>query len=337
MRSMTAHPLEVSLVGTAATPESRPASAWPEQIPDPPRPGSSSGTLAGYTSWLSGAAEVLRRRVEANGAELERLAAEWDHVIRNLQRLRPEEISAVAEAHARLREAIAADRALHQLVELQRGQVAGWAEALGGPPGDPALVGRLLECATAERAQVTEEMFELTVEAIAGAVLDLEVVRREALREPERAAVGLFEVGRRLTGVAEDLRERARAADLRPAPGEPLPAALRRCAQVLGTRLRATVVWSGPETVGAGAAAALPPVVEECLRHLATTPGTEVEVAVTVAPGGGVVLRITSPGRGLLPAEDEPWLVRSRARAALAGGRLVCGPRGPGSLLELHL
>ncbi|HEY0410754.1 MAG TPA: hypothetical protein VGE42_10855, partial [Candidatus Dormibacteraeota bacterium] len=67
---MTAHPLEVSLVGTAATPESRPASAWPEQIPDPPRPGSSSGTLAGYTSWLSGAAEVLRRRVEANGAEL---------------------------------------------------------------------------------------------------------------------------------------------------------------------------------------------------------------------------------------------------------------------------
>jgi hypothetical protein len=328
---------EVSLVGTAAPPEPRPASAWPEQIPDPPRPGSSAGTLAGYTSWLSGAAEVLRRRVVANSAELERHAAEWAHVIRNLQRLRPEEIGAVAEAHARLREAIAADRALHQLVELQRGQVAGWAEALGSPPGDPAVVERLLDCATADRARVTEEMFELTVEAIAGAVLDLEVVRREALREPERAAVGLFEVGRRLTGVAEDLRERARAADLRPVPGEPVPAALRRCAQVLGARLRATVVWSGPETVGAGAAAALPPVVEECLRHLARTPGTEVEVAVTVARGGAVALRITSPGRGLLAAEDEPWLVRSRARAALAGGRLVCGPGGGGSLLELHL
>ncbi|HEY2703924.1 MAG TPA: hypothetical protein VGL20_09560 [Candidatus Dormibacteraeota bacterium] len=332
---MTAVPPEVTLVGAAA--ETRPAPAWPEGIPAPPRPGGESGTLAGYASWLSGVAEVLRRRVDTNAAELERLAAEWNHVLRNLQRLRPEEISAVVEAQARVREVIAADGALHQLIELQRREVAGWAEALGGPRTDAELVGRLLDGATAERAQVTTEMFEVTAEAITGVVLDLEVVRREALREPERAAVGLFEVGRRLTGVAEDLRERARAADLRPAPGESLPAALRRCAQALGTRLRATVVWRGSETVGAAAAAALPPVVEECLRHLAATPGTEAEVVVSVSDGGGVLLRVTTPGDGLLPGGDERWLERARARAALAGGRLLCGPAGDGSLMELHL
>jgi hypothetical protein len=332
---VTAFPPEVSLRGTAA--ETRPAAALPEGIPDPPRPGASSGNLAGYTSWLSGAAEVLRRRVEANGAELERLRAEWDHVIRNLQRLRPEEISAVVEAQARLREVIAADRAVHQLVELQCREVAGWAEALGRPPTDDELVERLLDGAAAERAQVTADMFEVTAEAISGVVLDLEVVRREALREPERAAVGLFEVGRRLTGVADDLRERARTADLRPEPGEPLPAALRRCAQALGSRLRATVEWTGPDSVGKATAAALAAVVEECLRHLATLPGTEARVAVSVEPGGAAAVRVSTPGPGLLPEEDARWLGRSRARAALAGGRLLCGPDGEGSFVELRI
>ncbi len=326
---------EVTLVGAAAG--TRPAPAWPEGIPAPPRPGGESGTLAGYADWLAGVAEALRGRVDANRAEHERLAAEWNHVIRNLQRLRPEEIIAVVEAQARVREVIAADRALHQLIELQRREVAGWAEALGGPRTDAELVGRLLDGATAERAQVTTEMFEVTAEAITGVVLDLEVVRREALREPERAAVGLFEVGRRLTGVAEDLRDRARAADLRPVPGEALPAALRRCAQALGTRLRTTVVWRGSESVAATAAVTLPPVVEECLRHLAATPGTEAEVVVSVSDAGGVLLRVTTPGDGLLPGAEEPWLERARARAALAGGRLLCGPAGDGSLMELHL
>lgn len=327
---------EVGLVGSP-TREARPAWSWPEEIADPPLPGPQGGSLAPYLAWLSGAAEVLSRRVGANAAELERLAAEWEHVVRNLERLRPEEITAVAEAQSRLREVIAADRALHELVEMQRRHMAGWAEALGGPLADPALLGRVLDGVAAERARVTDEMFELAAEAIAGAVLDLEVVRRESLREPDHAAVGLFELGRRLIGVAEGLRERARAADLRPGAGEALPATLRRCAAALGTRLLATVEWTGPEAVGSGAAAAIAAVVEECLRELALTAGTEVRVAVSVGEEGGSALRITTPGPGLLPEEDTPWLARSRVRAALAGGRLVCEPAGDGSVVELRL
>jgi hypothetical protein len=35
--------------------------------------------------------------------------------------------------------------------------------------------------------------------------------------------------------------------------------------------------------------------------------------------------------------EDAPWLVRSRARAALAGGSLSCGPTDGGTFGELNL
>jgi hypothetical protein len=78
-------------------------------------------------------------------------------------------------------------------------------------------------------------------------------------------------------------------------------------------------------------------VVEECLRHLATIPDTEVQVTVTVEPGGAAAVRVTTPGRGLLPVEEESWLVRSRARAALAGGSLSCGPTDGGTFVELQL
>lgn len=324
----------VELRGAPAR-EPRPQPAWPEEIADPPPPGSSSASVAAYVAWLGGAAEVLGRRVETNTAELERLSSEWDHVVRNLSRLRPEEIGAVAEAQARLRESIAADRALRELVEVQRRQVAGWAEALGGPLADPALVGVLLDGATAERAEVTAELFEVTAEAISGAVLDLEVVRREALREPERAPVGLFEAGRRLAATAEGLRERARAGDLRRRDDESLLSVLQRCAQTLGTRVRVSVSWSGPQGVEPRAAAAIAAVVEECLRHLATLEDAGAEVAVNVDGRGGAALRVTTDGTGLLPEDTAVWMARARAHAARAGGMLVCGPAGDGAIVEL--
>ena len=162
-------------------------SYWPDEIAEPPQPGRSGGSPAPYLAWLTGAAEVLRRRVEVNAAELERLAAEWAHVVHNPGRLRSEEISAVAESQAQLRETIAADRALHQLIEVQRREVAGWAETLAGPHTDPALLGHLLDDIAAERVRATEAMLELAGEAITGAVLDLEVVRRESMQDPARA------------------------------------------------------------------------------------------------------------------------------------------------------
>jgi hypothetical protein len=343
-------PREVSLLGASGREQRAPA--LPAELGSPPEPGESP---APYLEWLAAAAGVLAGRVEANAAELERLAAEWGHVIRNLERLRPEEITEVAESQARVREAIAADRALLALVELQRQQLEGWAEAVAvaaaavppppepepaPPPAPPPLVDdvlavRLLDGAVEERARLIADLFELTGEALAGAVLDLEVVRRESLREPERAAVGLFEVGRRLTGAADGIRQQARAADLRPRADESLPAALRRAAETLGAQLRTTVAWSGPEAIDPRAATAVFAVVEECLRHLATVPGTEVAVAVDAVGAGALMLRVATSGGGLTPAGEPPWLVRSRVRAAVAGARLECA--ADGTRVELHL
>jgi hypothetical protein len=312
-------------------------SASPGEIPPPPRPGASADSVAQHLAWLDSAGRVLDRRIDHYGAELEQLRVQWAHAVRNLGRLRPEEVTSIVEGQARLREVVAADRALRDLVEIQRRQVAGWAEVVGRPATDEALVGRLLDDVAAERARTAETMLEVAVEAIAGVVLDLEVVRREGRHDPARVALGLVGLRQRLAGVADGLRERAQAAGVRLVPGEPLPAALRRLADAHRPAVRAGVAWSGPEAVGARAGAAVPAVVLECLQHLAGAPGTVAEVAVHVDGGGAVVVRILTEGEGLLAAEDDPWLVRSRARAALAGGRLLCGRAGGGSLVDLRL
>ena len=311
-------------------------SYWPDEIADPPRPGRSGGSPAPYLAWLSGAAEVLRRRVEVNAAELERLAAEWSHVVRNPGRLRSEELSAVAERQARLRETIAADRALHQLIEVQRREVAGWAETVAGPHTDPALLGHLLDDIAAERVRATEAMLELAGEAITGAVLDLEVVRREAMRDPAHAGPRLEELRARLAGAAQALRDRSQAARSGPRAGDTLIEAVRRCLGAYAGRVDAELTWTGPEDGGQRAAAALPWVVDECLGHLAGAEAVRAEIGVRVDDAGTATVRIATAGPALLPAEDASWLIRARARAALAGGSLHCGRAGDGSFVEVR-
>ena len=328
----------------AGQPPGRPG-AGGGAIPSEGPPGGIPGTRgepaadspAHFLAWLEGSARVLGRRVEQNAAELERVRAQWEHVVRNLGRLRPEEVAALVETQARLREAIAADRALRDLIEVQRRQVAGWAEVRGSPAIDEALIGRLLDDVSAERAATAEVMLEVAGEAIAGVVLDLEVVRREGRYDPARTGLGLVELRQRLAGVAEGLRERARTAGARVLPDEPLPVALRRLAAAHLPAVRAGIAWTGPEAVGAGSARAVAAVVLECLQHLARVPGTLAEVAVHVDGGGAVAVRILTEGEGLRAADGDPWLVRSRARAALADGRLHCGRVGGGSFVDLRL
>jgi hypothetical protein len=311
-------------------------SYWPDEIAEPPQPRHSGGSPAPYLAWLADAAEVLKRRVETNAAELDRLAAEWAHVVRNPGRLRSEEISAVAESQARIRETLAADRALHQLIEAQRREMAGWAAALPGELADPALLARLLDDVAAERARATEAMLELAGEAITGAVLDLEVVRRETMRDPSVAASGLEALRVRLTGVAQGLRDRSTAVRSGPRPGDTLPVALRRVLKAHAARIRAELSWSGPEAAGERALATLPWVVDECLVHLTAAGATAATVAVSVDEAANAALRIAASGPVLLPAEDAAWLVRCRARVALAGGHLACGRAGDGSFVEVR-
>ena len=100
--------------------------------------------------------------------------------------------------------------------------------------------------------------------------------------------------------------------------------------------MRVGVSWEGDEVADAEVAAAIPWVLHECLEHLAHRSCAEAVAAVDVGSDGAVALRLAATSLALVPEGDPPWLVRSRARVALSGGRLLCGRAGSGSFLEVR-
>jgi hypothetical protein len=308
---------------------------WPASLPAAPTPAASGSGVGAYLGWLQAASDALRLRVAENLEELSRLDAQWAHVVPNLSWLRPEEIAGVVEAQIRARERIAADAALDHVVGLELAHLGEWNQTLGGPLTDPALVRRLLDDVVAERAAIAAEVIEIAVDTLSGLSLDLDVVQRQVGRDPGSAAGALAALRERLTRSAESLRDASPAVEIRPQPGEPLAATLQRCLDRVRGRVQVRLGWTGPEVRDAEAAAAIPWVLQECLHHLAGQPGRQtVEVGVDVGDGGGVAVRIAAASAALLPDGDPAWLVRSRARVAVGGGRLLCGQAGEGSFVE---
>lgn len=308
---------------------------WPGAIPSPPEAIASGAGIGGYLAWLEAARNVLALRVAANQEELGRLDAQWAHVLPNLNRLRAEEVAAVAEAQVRARERIASDSALDHVIRLELAHLAAWHETLGGPLTDPALIRRLLDDVVAERAAVAAEILERAVDTLSGLSLDLEVVQRQVGRDPGSAAGALAALRERLTRAAEELRETTPAGELRQLPGEALAATLQRCVDQVRVRVQVRLGWSGPEVRDAEAAVAIPWVLQECLHHLAAQARRQsADVSVDVGDEGRVAVRISADSPALLPDGDPAWLVRSRARVAVAGGRLLCGQAGDGSFVE---
>ena len=110
--------------------------------------------------------------------------------------------------------------------------------------------------------------------------------------------------------------------------------ALTRVADRRSAQVRCAILYRGPELGDVAAAAAIIAVTQECIDHLAMVPGANCEVTVEHAPEQSTALRTGTSSAALLPDGDAAWLVRSRARAALGGGRLVCGRAGEGSFVE---
>ena len=307
---------------------------WPRGVPPPPPPGSAGASLAPYLGWLDFTCTVLEARVEANEGELERMRAQWVHVVSNLGRLRPEEIDAVVESQARLRESMANDAALHEVLRSQREQMAAWSQELAGPLTDPTLVRRLLDDVSSEGARATQRLTIGVVDMLSSLVLDLEVVQRTVAREPGSATGLLQTLRERVSGQAAHLRDQPamQAGELVTA-GEPLQHALRRIADRYSHRVAVSLRWSGSDVRDADLSTAVAAIAVECLDHLAETAGARCELSVDVTQGG-VSLRIATPTPALLPDGEPSWLLRSRARAALGGGRLLCARAGEASGAE---
>lgn len=307
---------------------------WPEGVPAPPEPAASAPGLGPYLAWLEAARGVLRQRVAENLEEVNRLEAQWAHVEANLARLRPEEIAVAAQGRWQVRERIASDAALDHVLGLEQEHLAAWSQTLGGPLTDPSLIRRLLDDVVAERAAVAAGVLEVAVDTLAGLSLDLEVVQRQVGRDPGSAAGALAALRQRLTQTAEGLRDASAAGEVRQQPGEPLAATLQRCVDRVRTRLQVQLDWAGPELRDGEAAAAIPWVLQECLHHLAGRPGRQAAAVGVEVAAEAVALRIGVSSAALLPDGDPAWLVRSRARVAVAGGRLLCGQAGDGSFVE---
>lgn len=304
----------------------------PEGIPEAPPPGP---LLAPYLDWLDAARAVVERRVADDRTELDRLASHWAHVLVNIARLRPEEIDAVFAGQVAARERIAADLALEALLLRQRAHLSAWAEALGGPLTDPGLVRHLLDDAAEERVHVSRAAINEAVAALTEGALDVDVIQRNLERHPaEPAAVQLTELRGRLVATAERLRAARDPGPVVQGNGEPLAQTLQRVADRASSQVSCTILHRGPEVGDRAVAGAVIAVMQECVDHLATVPGADCEVTLEHAPERSTALRLGTSSAALLPDGDPAWLVRSRARAALGGGRLVCGGAGEGSFLE---
>jgi hypothetical protein len=309
---------------------------WPRGVPSPPPAGSSGTSLAPYIGWLDFACTIIEARVETNEGELERLRSQWVHVVSNLDRLRPEEIDAVVESQARVRESIANDAALHEVLRTQREQLTSWGEALASPLTDPALVRRLLDDVVEERARIAQAVTTSIVDSLTTLLLDMEIVERRVARDPGSAAGLLQGLRERVAGSAARVRDQPYADDVLPIlPGEPLQRALRRIAERYAGRVATEAQWSGVEACEPDVSLAVASVVQECLVHLSRIQGSSCVVSVE-AGAQGVSMRVATASAALLPDGEPSWLVRARARAALAGGRLLCGRAGEGSVVEVR-
>lgn len=325
--------------GSTESAEIRPLSVqprWPRGVPPPPSPAESTGSLGPYLSWLEFACAIMESRVEANEGELERLRSQWVHVVSNIDRLRPEEIDAVVESQARLRETIASDAALHEVLRSQHDQLLTWSESLASPLTDPVLVRRLLDDAAIERGNATRALTASIVQQLTTLLLDLEITERRLSRDPGVGAPLLQELRERVAGATARVRDQALGDDIAAVqPGESLQRALHRIADTHAGQTSVDLLWSGEEVRDPEVALAVAWVVMECLRHVAAVPGGSCRIEVD-ALSESTSVRIVTPTSALLPDGDPGWLVRARARAAVAGGRLLSGRSGDGSGVEVR-
>jgi len=337
----------------AASGEPRlPEEAWPAAIGEPPAPDDAG--LAPYVAWLERARQVLGARAARNRDELQRLSSQWVHISANVARFRPEDVAGVVEAQSRVRERIAADetcahalllvRAYLQALEVAAAE-AGAAELVGVPeerrdaggvadgasveppaalPADVELVRRLLDEAAADRVADARRLLSGVLEALSAIALDMEVVHREAEHDPHTASAALRGLHDRLTGAVDDLRGEPGVDRVAPLPGEPLHTTLRRCVERYQPRLAGELAWSGGDPASAEVRAAVLWIVQEFLAGSATAGAARAGVALATTPEA-TVLRLTSDGAGdkRAAAAEPGWVLRCRARAAVAGGSLT--------------
>jgi signal transduction histidine kinase len=310
-----------SEVGEATLPEE----AWPEAIPDPPAP---QDDLGAYLSWLELARDVLGARAARNRDELQRLSSQWVLAQRHLDRFRPDEVTALVETQARVRERIAADETVCHLLRTLGTHLAAWEVAQPAPEApmptaDVELVRRLLDESATERARAARALIDSVLEVLCGVALDMEVVQRQLVHDPQSLDEAFRGLQNRVTDVVQELRDMPGASLVAVVPGEPLHQALRRCADRYQSRPFADLVWTGGEPESDEVRSAVVWLAQEFLGGAAAAGALTAGVALSGGPQGTRLgLRADTGMAEPVDGVEPGWLLRCRARAALAGGAL---------------
>jgi signal transduction histidine kinase len=319
---------EAELTGTAYGDLAEPAlpdEAWPEIIPEPPAP---EDDLGGYLSWLDTARSVLGARSARNRDELQRVNSQWVLAQRHLTLLRPEEVTSLVEGQARLRERIAADDTVCHLLRTIGNHLATWAASAPAqemllPAADLDLVRRLLDESAEERARAGRELMGTVLETLCSITLDMEVVQRQAEHHPELAPRAVRDLQTRIADMVEDLRDLPHTQLVTPDPGEPLHATLRRCVDQHQSRLAVDLAWSGGEGASGQVGSAAAWITQEFLVAAARHGARAAGIALRLSEQRTVVTLTADAGVAEVAGGVEPgWLLRCRARAAVAGGGL---------------
>jgi hypothetical protein len=305
-----------------------PEEAWPEAIPPIPDAALSGGDPAPVLRWLETALAVLSARASRNRDELQRLSSQWVHISRNLTRFRAEEVAAVVESEARVRERVAADETVCHLIRLIHGYLSDAQQrpdSVALAAGDVDMLRRLLDDAAADRMRARQTVQGGVIEMLSGLALDIEVLQRQAERQPEGMSEALRGLQDRLAGVVDDLRAQPGAEPVVPRDGEPLASLLRRTLDAYQPRIPGDLICSGGEPADPEVCAAVVWIVREFLDGTTGSGGRDLRVDLTTGEGG-VVLRLsaTAPASTL----DGGWLLRCRARASIAGGAVAAEPGG---------
>ena len=301
--------------------------AWPAAIPALPDPAATAHDAAPLLRWLETALAVLSARASRTRDELQRLGSQWVHITRNLARFRAEEVAAVAESEARVRERVASDETACHLIRLLHAHFAeqehGPAAAAPLAPADVDMLRRLLDDASADRVRAAQSVVGGVMEELSGLALDVEVVQRQAEHEPAAVAGAVRSLHDRIAGVVEDLRGLPGTELVVAATGEPLHVTLRRALDAHQARTAGDLAWSGTQPADLEVRAAVLWIVQEFLAGVAAAGGAEMRVALSSGPED-VVLRLSAL---VAPsAFDGGWVLRCRTRAAVAGGTLDVEP-----------
>ncbi len=289
-------------------------------------------------SWLDNFAAQLTVRAAQLHDQQAQLDGVWSHMANALDRFRSEEIVDVVTGQLETARETGAVEALQACVHTMRAHRDAPAPPDVDNLADPAMIRRLLDSITLDRAGTGRALTGEVLETLCSIALDLELTERRVGHDPASIAQALSDLRGHITTAAHMVRALPDHVQVRAEAGEALAFAVRRCLVRYSGTLEAELTWSGGDASTTESSSALLWVLQELLHHLHQVVAGWAKVSVRV-DSGGIAMRVETPSPALAAAgaAEPDWLLRSRLRLQLAGGEISTAASGTASYADVRL